>query len=338
MLYVSTRDRTNSFTAYRALHEERAPDGGLFVPFRIPVCSKEEIQALKEKNFGEIVAQILNLFFSTGLTGWDVDFTVGRNPFRVRTMNHRLVVGELWHNLESDYAYFERSLYNKLCGGGGKQPTDWAKIAVRIAVLFGMFGTFSREGIRELDIAVTVGDFSVPMAAWYARRMGLPIGTIICGCNENGAVWELVHHGEMNTGTAVVHTDLPELDYACPSSVERLIYHAFGINQSLRFVDICKRNAIYTVDDETQRQLSDGFFAAVVSGRRARSVIANIYRSNHYLIDGCAAIAYGSLQDYRSSTGESRGTLLLADRSPMLSVDRLSKILHIPAEELRKNL
>ncbi len=338
MLYVSTRDRTNSYTAYRALHEERAPDGGLFVPFRIPVYSKAEILALKEKSFGETVAQVLNLFFSTGLTGWDVDFAVGRTPFRVKLMNHRLVVGELWHNLESDYAYLERCLYNKLCGAVGKQPTDWAKIAVRIAVLFGLCGACSREGIHELDIAVTVGDFSIPMAAWYAREMGLSLGTVICGCNENGAVWELINHGDLNTGTAVIHTDLPELDHACPKSVERLIYHSLGTNASLRFADTCARGGIYAVDDEAQQKLSNGFFAAVVSNRRAQSVIANIYRSSHYFIDGYAATAYGSLQDYRSSTGESRSTLLLADASPLLSADKLSGILHISPEELRKNL
>lgn len=338
MLYVSTRSRTDSFTAHRALHETRAPDGGLFVPFRIPAFSKEEIRQLKENSFGENVAQILNLFFSTGLNGWDVDFAIGRRPVRIATMTHRLYIGELWHNLESEYAYTERILYNKLAGTTEKIPTDWSKIAIRIAVLFGVFGELSREGVRNPDIAVPSGDFSLPMAVWYARKMGLPIGRIICGCNENGGVWDLIQRGEFSTGASVVHTDLPELDHACPTSIERLVFTTLGLKEAQRYVDICAQRGVYALSEDDFRELSNGLFAAVVSNRRTLAVISSTYRSNQYVTDGYAAVAFGGLQDYRASTGESCNTLILADKSPVLSALTISKILGVSQDELRKML
>ena len=51
MLYVTTRNNRDAYTAQRVLRENRGPDGGLYVPFREPVFSREEIDALKEKSF-----------------------------------------------------------------------------------------------------------------------------------------------------------------------------------------------------------------------------------------------------------------------------------------------
>ena len=36
MLYITTRNNYDAFTAYRTLGEGRGPDGGLFVPFQMP--------------------------------------------------------------------------------------------------------------------------------------------------------------------------------------------------------------------------------------------------------------------------------------------------------------
>lgn len=337
MLYVSTRDRADSFTAYRALQEEKTPSGGLYVPYRLPDLT-DDVKSMVGESFGENVAKILNLFFSADLSGWDVDFLVGRLPLRLVMMNHRLVVAELWRNHAQDYAYLEESLYRKLSGNALKKPTDWAKIAIRIAVLFGLFSELHRQGIECVDIAVATGDFSVPMAAWYARKMGLPIGKITCGCNENGAVWDLIHRGEFSTGAAITKTEYPGMDHSCPTSIERLIYSVHGLKEAQRYVSVCQKRGSYKLDDVALQILGDGLSAAVVSGKRTQSVIKSIYQTSGYIMDGYTATAYGSLQDYRSRTGESRLTLLLADQSPIHSLNQLTNILELSAEEIKKKL
>lgn len=337
MLYVSTRDRTDSFTAYRALQEEKAPSGGLFVPHRLPDLN-ESVQSLMGESFGENVARVLNCFFSTSLTGWDVDFLVGRHPLRLVMMNHRLVVAELWRNHAQKYDFLEESLYKKLSGTVMKMPTDWARIAIRIAVLFGIFSELHRQGIDQVDIAVATGDFSVPMAVWYAREMGLPVGKIICGCNENGAVWDLIHRGEFSTGASLVKTQYPAMDHSCPASIERLIYSVLGLKEAQRYVSVCNRRGTYQLDEESLQMLSDGLAASVVSGKRTRDVIKSIYRTSGYIVDGYTATSYGSLQDYRSRTGESRLTLLLCDQSPVHALGQLTEILELSSEEIKKKL
>ena len=68
MLYVSTRSKTDSFTAHRVLHEAAAPDGGMYAPFRFPHLNNMQLQQLQTASFSENVATILNLFFSADLT------------------------------------------------------------------------------------------------------------------------------------------------------------------------------------------------------------------------------------------------------------------------------
>ena len=60
MLYVTTRNKEEVYTAHKTLTENRAADGGFFVPFRMPVFSKEEIASLEKKSFGHCVAEVLN--------------------------------------------------------------------------------------------------------------------------------------------------------------------------------------------------------------------------------------------------------------------------------------
>lgn len=323
MLYVTTRNKTDAHTAHKTLTSDRGADGGLYVPFQIPVISKEYIDGLKEKSFGQSIADILNIFFSARLDGWDVDFSIGRNPIKLVPMSHRIVVAETWHNPDWDFARVVRNLSSRIQGNDDTRgvPSAWAWIAIRIATLFGLYGQMLHQGFAPeatVDVAVSSGDFSGPMAVWFARQMGLPIGTIICACEEESGVWELVHQGQLRT------------DAAPSDCLERLIYSQFGSNEVKRFLEAFSRGEIYTPCQEADK----GLFAAVVSPKRTESVIYNVYRTCTYLLDPNSASAYGGLQDYRSTAGEGRLTLLLTERSPMRSASIVAKAMGITEQEL----
>ena len=53
MLYVTTRNKNDAYTAHKTLTTDRGVNGGFFVPFQLPVLTGEEIAALKEKSFGQ---------------------------------------------------------------------------------------------------------------------------------------------------------------------------------------------------------------------------------------------------------------------------------------------
>ena len=315
MLYITTRGNKDAFTAYRALMENSAPDCGQYVPFVMPAYDGAEISELAKKSFGDIVAEILSRFFSVRMTGWDVDFTIGRNAVKLVCMNHRIAIAELWHNPEGKLSYILESLYKKICNDYTPKeiPSNWAKIAVRIAVLFGLFGELLRSGAidieQELDISVPAEDFSSVMSAWYAKKIGLPIGRIICVCNEDSGLWDLINRGTFTPS---------DKNAALIPGIERLIHGTLGFEEANIFSEKCNANRSYHIDEEAQLPLlNDGLFCVVTSENRGESIVNSVFRSNNYIIDPETALCYGGVQDYRAKIGDSKLTLLLAERTPL---------------------
>lgn len=337
MLYLSTRSKTESFTSHRVLHEACAPDGGCFVPFRMPSIH-DRIHLLKTRSFGENVANILNLFFSTDITGWDVDCVIGKNAANLTSMQRRVVVARLWSNPVGCYQYIEEQLYRKISAQKGNEAGSWVRIAIRIAALSGLAGELQKLGIEEFDIASPVGDFSLPIAAWYGRQVGIPIGTIICTCNENSVCWDLLHRGEMDTGASVIHTITPELDVQNPKELERLIYGAFGVDETLRYLEVSAAGKTFFVNPLRLSELNSGFFACVVGQDRVEPVIRSVFRSAGVILDPCTAVAYGGLQDYRAKTGESKTTLLISDKNPLHDFPVVSNATGLTKEDLKKHI
>lgn len=312
MLYTSTRGEKDAFTAPRTLSSDIAPDGGLFVPFRFPIYSPKEIRSFAELSFGESVAKILNLFFSSKLTGWDVDFAVGRMPVKFFRMNHRLIVGELWHNVGGDYSHFVNKLYERIClAESSKLPTDWARVALRIAVLFGVFSRLMSEGFvgsdRPLDLALNADDFTLAMAAWYCRKMGLPIGVIICGCIGNSGLWDLLSRGEYSAASVPEEIWLPH---------ERIVYETLGVQASAEYSRRCAAGRPFLSPEESFERLRSGIFASVVGKERVNSLVNSVFTSSGYRFSEEAAVAFGALQDYRAGNNEGRSSLILADSNP----------------------
>ena len=56
MLYLSTRNKADSFTAHRVLHSAAAPDGGMFMPMQLPVQTDAVLAEFEQMSFGEAVA------------------------------------------------------------------------------------------------------------------------------------------------------------------------------------------------------------------------------------------------------------------------------------------
>ena len=314
MLYITTKDQIDAHTAYKTLVSDTAADGGVYIPFRFPKYDDAQIRKLKEGSFNEVVAQILNYFFSAQLTAWDVDFAIGRSPVKLATAGRKLVVSELWHNHNGAYACLEQNLFRRLSKNSGiaDAPTDWARAAIRIAVVFGIYVQMCREGLLQcndtFDVVMEIGDFFDPIAALYAKIMGLPIGKIIICCNgENAALWDLIHRNSVSTSALSRNLRL---------GIERLIYAVYGMDELKRFNQIADSRRTYTPDEELTERLSDAFFCVVVSPDRLAAVVSSVLNTDNYRIDEKTAISFGAVRDYRAKAGESNLTLVFFENRP----------------------
>ncbi len=343
MLYATTRSQNDVYTAHKAIHLDCAADGGLFLPYQFPHWNREAVRALAHQSFGQTVAQVLGSFFSCELTGWDVEFAIGRSPVKLASIHHRVTIAELFHNEKWELAHLVQTLSDRIRKeGAGERPTDWVRMAVSIAVIFGVFGECLQKDDSLLDnpvdLAVTTGSFTLAMAAWYARSMGLPIHNIVCGCNANGAVWDLVHRGEMPTGGAAVATVAPLADHVVPRDLERLVFATLGRPETLRYLQCCATGSVYSPLQEQFETLRRGVFASVISDSRVKTLIPGVYRSSSYIFGPYGALAYGSLMDYRAKTGESRRAILLSERSPICDGNFVAHCLGISLADLHQKL
>lgn len=344
MLYQSTRTKNDTYTAGRALSENRSPDGGFFVPMKFHRFTKNEIKKLGEKSFSQNVADIINQFFSTQLDSWAIEFAIGRYPVKLVTIGSREIVAEVWHNPVWKFERLAKGIEKAIRQSDDVSviPTDWLMIASRIAVLFGIFGELFRQGIsrgdESIDIAVPNGNFSGPMAVWYAKQMGLPISAVLCCCNDNNGTWKLLHKGEIRTDAPSVKSPAPQCDYTAPEDLERLIFANLGLRATLEYSEICKKGGNFYLEPDQQKKLRDCMYVPVTGNKRLESAVKSLYNSCAYPADVYTALCYSGILDYRSVTGEGRTVLILSEESPVYSAAFLSKCLNISPQELKERI
>lgn len=300
MLYTSTRNVNDTFTAYRALNEETAPDGGMYVPYRMPVLPAEDVAALKQQTTAKTIADILNLLFGMRISEPEVESAIGKYTFEFHEITQNVLFAEMWHTPESSSEYIVKALYRMLTGKTG-MPRGWAYTAIEIALLFAAYGSIDQK-YKEFDIVVPADDFADVLATLYAKDMGLPIKGVVCVCG-NGNIWDLLNKGELDTSMTSLYAECFLYQYICDQDVKS-------------YLDACARNSIYFVDEMYIERLNRIQYVAVVSSGRIDTVISSMYSANGYHIDSGTAFAYGGLQDYRASVGTNERTVILSRKRP----------------------
>lgn len=343
MLYTTTRSDLDSFTPERALKEPCAPDGGWYVPMQLKRMDQQELGALMGQSTMGVFAAVLNHFFNTRLTARDVEFSLGREVAKLVDMSHRITVAECWRNPDGEFSRIQRILAQRLAVDKRSTPVgEWLQVAVRIALLMALYAQMIREGKihlgQSLDVALLSGNFCGPMAVWYARQMGLPIGTIICCCNENGAAWDLLRQGDLKTDVPVRRTGTPKCDFARPDGLERLVRATCGLKQAQNYAFTCGEGGRFELNPEAHRRLSQGMYASVTSDVRLPRVMANVYATNGYILCPYSALIYSGLMDYRATAGKNSHALMLCETSPLQCETQVTKALGITASQLQEKL
>ena len=307
MLYLSTRNKADSFTAHRVLRSDAAPDGGMFIPMQLPVLDDVSMAAFERMTFGETAATILNLFFGTQLTGWDVDFAVGRQALDLVSAGYKVSLAESWHNPAGTHEYLVQRLYNLVIGEKFSlaKPNLWFQTVVNIAVLFGVYGKYCRQEIYEFDLAVETGDLQLMLAIRYAQKMGLPVRKVILGCMDGDGLWEFVSYGDYSTN----HKERMK-------GFEALLWLDFGYQEAEIYAQSVQSKRTYRLKEWKLDQFRKDLFPTVVGDNRVKNVIDSTLRTNNYCMEKSTARAFAALQDYRAKTGENKNTLLISRNAP----------------------
>ena len=169
----------------------------------------------------------------------------------------------------------------------------------------------------EINYVVPTGNFGNILAAYYAKKMGLPVGKLICASNENKVLYDFFTTGVYDRRREFVLTSSPSMDILISSNLERLIYHIAG-NSAKRcaaFMKDLSEKGIYEINDDMKANLSD-FIGGFATEEQTAETIKRLYVSDSYIIDPHTAVAASVYDHYRKDSGDDKATVIVSTASP----------------------
>jgi threonine synthase len=102
---------------------------------------------------------------------------------------------------------------------------NWARIAAQIPYYVAAALALGAPE-REVAFSVPTGNFGNVLAAWAARRIGLPIARLVVGSNRNDIMARFISNNDMSV-RPVEPSLSPSMDIQVSSNFERLLFELF---------------------------------------------------------------------------------------------------------------
>ena len=169
----------------------------------------------------------------------------------------------------------------------------------------------------KINAVVPTGNFGNILAAFYAKRMGLPINKLICASNENKVLYDFFTTGEYDRNREFVLTTSPSMDILISSNLERLIYRIAGnsAKKNSELMESLKNTGKYEITPEMKAQLSD-FYGNYATEAEDAATIKKLYEDTGYVIDTHTAVAATVYEKYKKETGDDTVTVIASTASP----------------------
>ena len=198
---------------------------------------------------------------------------------------------------------------------------NWGRLAPQIIYYISCYSELVKHGEikagEPINITVPTGNFGNILAAYYAKRMGLPVNKLICASNANNVLTDFLTTGVYDRNRKFVTTISPSMDILISSNLERLLYIMTGDDAKIRewFGKLSKEGR-YEVDEAVKAQLSADFAAGCCDDERTKATIKEIYDKYSYTLDTHTAVAVAVYEDYRKATGDTTRTVIASTASP----------------------
>lgn len=169
----------------------------------------------------------------------------------------------------------------------------------------------------KVNFSVPTGNFGDILAGYLAKKMGLPVGTLICASNANNVLTDFIRTGTYDRRRPLLKTTSPSMDILVSSNLERLLYLLSGDTKLVAsLMEQLKEEGAYTVPDALKAAIQKEFWAAYCDDARAAEIIGRVYREQHYLCDPHTASGFAAAEDYRNETGDHAPMVILSTASP----------------------
>lgn len=170
----------------------------------------------------------------------------------------------------------------------------------------------------EINVDVPTGNFGNILASYYARKMGLPIKTLVCASNANNVLTDFLKTGTYDRNRHFYTTASPSMDILISSNLERLLFDLSGQDDKLvaDWMNKLSVDGKYTVTDDVNAKISALFDAGCCDDEMTKATIRETYEQEHYLCDTHTAVAVNVYGQYVERTGDKTPVVIASTASP----------------------
>ena len=168
---------------------------------------------------------------------------------------------------------------------------NWGRVLPQIVYYVSLYCDLLHQGKinqgERVNVCVPTGNFGNILAAYYAKCMGVPLGTLICASNCNDVLTEFLWTGVYNRNRVFHTTMSPSMDILISSNLERLLFALSGGDdaQVRSYMEQLAAEGKYRVGGEILKKLQDLFWAGSCGEAETLTTIHRYFEEQNYLID-----------------------------------------------------
>ena len=199
---------------------------------------------------------------------------------------------------------------------------NWGRLAPQIVYYVSAYcDLLEREPERVKDgfnIVVPTGNFGNILAAYYAKKMGVPVNRLICASNANNVLTDFIKTGTYDRNRHFYTTISPSMDILISSNLARMLFELSGNNDKevAALQDSLSKNGTFTVSDEIKTKMGELFWAGCCDDKATLETIGKYFDEYSYLCDTHTAVAMNVYEQYVNTTGDDRPTVIASTASP----------------------
>ena len=165
----------------------------------------------------------------------------------------------------------------------------------------------------KVDFSVPTGNFGDILAGYLAKKLGLPVGRLICASNANNVLTDFLTTGVYDRRRPLLKTTSPSMDILVSSNLERLLYLLSGDTALVAgLMKDLSEQGFYRVPDALLAAIQAEFAAGYCNDAQAEAIIGRVYREQGYLMDPHTACGWAAAETHRGDAP----TVVLSTASP----------------------
>lgn len=199
---------------------------------------------------------------------------------------------------------------------------NWGRLVPQIVYYCSAYCDMLEKGVltagEPMNVVVPTGNFGNILAAYYAKKMGVPVGRLICASNANNVLTDFLSTGTYDKNRPFYCTMSPSMDILISSNLERLLFHLSGEDdaQVKEWMSALATGGKYTVSDSVFSVIQETFSAGCADDAKTAATIKRTYEQNHYLADTHTGVAIDVYRAYVEATGDKTPTVIASTASP----------------------